>query len=262
MVTDLAQALRQLVEDRKDLTNSEPDVKDIDKLAKKFTELSDKITSNQPFDENDTKNLADRLNEFSSMRSKIFKDYTKQLGIGLIRNENSTKGEEHLLRVMGNFTEERGIAWNRIGNVKEDHLIPGLKYIVGHDQIKYYSMYHDNKIILADCARSSGYNGGGLTRASYAIAKPQFLLEKKFSEDLKIEDKQMTREESAREAEEVYGEYLEIMAKKERIAAGRKESHSKYLEYESVNKKNRQQRLLSKRRSSIPENIVVGKSKY
>ncbi|MDR2077742.1 MAG: hypothetical protein LBP39_02120, partial [Rickettsiales bacterium] len=268
MVKGLAEALDQIAKERSDATKLTAE--EIGKLADKFKELDAKIEGGEPFDENDAKNLAEGLNEFLSMRSEIFKDFTTKPGFGLSCNDNSTDGERQLFEMMNTTTG--GITWNRIEDVTKDQLIPGLKYIVGHDTVKIDNVLYnssirippdfDNKVILADCLRSAGYNNG-VTKANYVVANPQILWEEKFALDLTILVKNMDKENSAAGARIACDEYARNLAAKrtayrtrERIAAGRKESYSKYLEYESI--KSRQGQLLDQRRAYSTENIKGG----
>jgi hypothetical protein len=113
-----------------------------------------------------------------------------------------------------------GIACNRIKAVEKNNLIPGLKYIVGHDIINsdmQFPKSHDNKVILVDCARSSGLSSlnNDVTKASYVIADPQSLSEETFITeeeeliiDCQIVNKKITKEASAKTAEEVCNAYL------------------------------------------------------
>ncbi|MDR2077348.1 MAG: hypothetical protein LBP39_00070 [Rickettsiales bacterium] len=257
MVTDLAQALIELAKERRGRTDSEPAAEKIDELAKKFTELSNKIGKNESFNENDASSLAKGLNEFLSMRSKIFKDFDvhnfekykedpeKYYSIdvkpftGLNPNNNSTEAEKKLFNLMNSGAIEKGITWNRIENVKkEDQLIPGLKYIVGHDADEKYrtmepSKDHGERVILADSKRSSGYNSGE-TRANYAIIKPESLSREKFASDsAKPKEIVITKEATARGARTAYSEYSKKQPKTiaaEKPAVATKESPAKVIE--------------------------------
>ncbi|MDR2077456.1 MAG: hypothetical protein LBP39_00645 [Rickettsiales bacterium] len=268
--------LDKLTKERRNLADDEVGSYDIGKLAERFTELSRKIDYREPFYGNDAKNLADALNEFSSMRSKIFKDFIVKSDVGLSCNANSTLGERQLFEVM-KFSID-GITWNRIDNVRKEDLISGLRYIVGHDpeigrfgeacsSDLRFSERHDNRIILADCMRSAGYNDG-LSKTNYAIAAPQFISKEVcafssiFKEGLTIMKKQITKGDSAKVAEKAYGEYLKRLPieqtkiTKEKIAAGPGKPCEKFLENGPQNKESWRQQLSNE--SQEPKDNTMG----
>ncbi|MDR2077375.1 MAG: hypothetical protein LBP39_00205, partial [Rickettsiales bacterium] len=222
-----AEERRKQAEDRKKLASIEPLTHKIGKLAEKFKILSGKITTKKSFDENDAKNLADGLNELLSMRSKIFKGFTRISGEGLLPKVNSsTEAEQRLFRLMNSFNPG-GIILNAIDNVVKNDLIAGLKYIVGRDPKIYneqpcnsdmrFSVGHDNRVILADCARSYVYNDG-VTKANYAIVKKRQLLGGPF---IKIPGREYKDiEQIASKAKEVYDRYLTNSTAKAHLAKG------------------------------------------
>ncbi|MDR2077762.1 MAG: hypothetical protein LBP39_02225, partial [Rickettsiales bacterium] len=216
MVTALAQAMFGLAEERRKLAADDPLTDEIGQLAEKFVKLSDKIISNTPFDADDAKDLAKGLNEFLPMRPKIFKNFTKQDDGLHPKVGSSTKAEELLFHLMSTFNGT-GMLTNSIVRVKENDLIPGLKYIVGGDREIYsgqvndmrFSVGHSNRVILADCTRSCVFKcNNDVTKANYAIVQRyQTLFGEAFNELPRREYKDIRY--STSEAEEVYRQYVE-----------------------------------------------------
>ncbi|MDR2077613.1 MAG: hypothetical protein LBP39_01445 [Rickettsiales bacterium] len=247
---------------------SELTMEEVDKVTKTFTELGDKIEDGRPFDVNDAKKLVEGLNELGSMKPKIHKDFTRpSFGYRNIQDDDDMKHQQTLLRLIGSDYRYP---------IYEDDLIPGLKYIVGHNPARDFrkgryekqrysnnielSEDYDNKVILAGRARSVEYDEEDVTEVNYAVAKPKFLLGEKFTGIPKTEKKQIAKEDSAKEAEKVYSKYMSqnLTAKQENIANRPRKSYGKYQEYESVDKKSRQHQLLGKRQSFSTENIKGG----
>jgi hypothetical protein len=125
--------------------------KSIVKLRREFMHLKEKIDGGIEFAEADASELVRALNEFILFR----------LEIGLLECESHLTGENRIIEIMMGRSGSRGklLLQRRVETMEED-LIPGLKYIVGHDyDINHnYNLDFDGRVLYADSSRSHGYN--------------------------------------------------------------------------------------------------------
>ncbi|MDR2077457.1 MAG: hypothetical protein LBP39_00650 [Rickettsiales bacterium] len=305
--TELREELYKLIRERRGLTDSEIAdnefiIKKIGELVEKFHKL-DRISIKNDA-KNYAKNIAECLNDFLPLRSKIFKDFDTLASLGLCYNKDTLEEKRNLFNLM-NSGNKKGITWKSSRDIEWRDLIKDIKHIVGHDpeladilsgrvcnsDMRFAPM-SAKEVILADCLRSSGYNKG-VTKANYAVIKPQFLLGENFAALPKTEKKQITKGDSAIEAEKVYSKYLENLAAidhqttypsvgtpvatavdtmvatpsdkevpiekeiaKEKNAAGAKKSYEKFLENGPQNKESWRQQLSNE--SQEPKDNTMG----
>ncbi|MDR2777824.1 MAG: hypothetical protein LBB24_03585, partial [Rickettsiales bacterium] len=146
--------------------------KRIQDLAGQLGSLTGTISASSGLDENQIENLVAALNEFNRIRIEIIRRSE-------VNDSDYIQGESDILGIMGEKRERKekhgGILWQRIDFVEKKNLIPGVRYVCGHDAHEDNSEWRPKKklaerVVCIDSKRSSSYYPATMTtRANYFL---------------------------------------------------------------------------------------------
>jgi hypothetical protein len=156
-------------------------------LALKFGLLANLLSSGRELGEEQIGGLVGVLNEFNVLRVELIERQERIGGANALEwetyNPNLLPGEREMIEIMNGsylgMDHRASITWQRRSlETKEKDLIPGVKYILGHDPSEDNRRWTPapeigGRIVYIDSFRSSGYSGG-LTAAHYFAAEESF----------------------------------------------------------------------------------------
>ncbi|MDR2777595.1 MAG: hypothetical protein LBB24_02395 [Rickettsiales bacterium] len=169
----------------------------IQNLAVELRTLAVLVSKSKKLTEEQIEMLVVALNEFNIIRVELIERHERMIGQS-VNSEDTVPdmlpGEQGIVEIMnggGSGRNHRGsITWQRRSpETKEKNLIPGVKYILGHDPSENNRKWIPapeigGRISYIDSFRSSCHNGG-LTMAHYFLANGSlFKGEQVFSPDI------------------------------------------------------------------------------